>query len=141
MPLAKVGRPAGRQEYRHQKGGQRKDTMAQFKKVVETLAGGDYEALIEEFLQKKAASLTESEKAKRLMQLLRHWKPLRMMLKGLKTVCERLPTFKYREMVSIVVSTGLSRRAVKDLGWKIGQDGTQTIFNFPTVRIAYTYPT
>jgi len=124
----KRGRPAQRQPYRDQKGGQRRESMQKFKEFIDTVAGGDHETIIGEYIVKISAKESAKEKAERLLDLLSSWKPLRAIVAGIKTACKHLPTFHKRQMISIVRASGFSRETIELLGWKIGPQGTIRLF-------------
>lgn len=124
----KRGRPAQRQPYRDQKGGQRRESMQKFKEFIDTVAGGDYETIFGEYIVKISAKESAKEKAERLLDLLSSWKPLRKIIAGIKTACKHLPTFNKRQMVSIVRASGFSRETIGLLGWEIGPEGTIQLF-------------
>ncbi len=124
----KRGRPAKRQPYRDQKGGQRRESMQMLNEFVETTAGGDYETIFGEFILKKSTKEAAKEKAKRLLDLLSTWKPLRAVIEGIKNACAPMPTFHKRQMISIVRASGFSRETIELLGWRIGPQGTIELF-------------
>lgn len=132
----KRGRPAKRQPYRDQQGGQRRESMQKLNEFVATTAGGDYETIFGEFILKKSAKQTAKEKAQRLLDLLSTWKPLRAVIEGIKNACNPLPTFHKRQMISIVRASGFSRETMELLGWRIGPECTILLFFTQAVSIA-----
>ena len=48
--MAQRGRPAGRQQFSRQKGGQKKQTIREFRDFIDVKAGGDGEGLVEAWL-------------------------------------------------------------------------------------------
>ena len=115
-----------RQPYQNQKGGQKRESMKKLNEFMDTVAGGDFETIIREFLEKKSKQEGQREKSMKLLGLLQGWKPLRTMIQGLKAMCSHKPTYLWREVISIVVDSGFSRKMVKNLGWNIGPDGAST---------------
>ena len=118
----KVGRPAGQKPYGEQRGGQRKKTLREFQEFMKERAGNDM-TLIFEYLQGKAKKMATREQANRLLELMNGFKMLKKLVGGLKTMCQRLPTWRQREVLSIMVDTGLTRQQVQSLGWHIGAKG------------------
>ena len=59
--MAQRGRPAGRQRFSLQKGGQKKQTMREFRDFIMLKAGGDGEALVEAWLDRQDPRLLEDE--------------------------------------------------------------------------------
>lgn len=121
---SKPGRPSKRQAYGNQSGGQKRDTMKQLRDFIQDKAGGDYESLFRDYLSKQERKEGEREKSTRLLNLLKGWAPMKTLIKGLKTTCERLPTYEWREVISILIDAGFTRKMMKNLDWKIGAAGT-----------------
>ena len=126
MPVinSKPGRPSKRQPYCDQSGGQKRDTMKQFSDFLQDKAGGDYESIFRDYLSKQERKEGERQKSMRLLNLLKGWAPMKTLIKGLKTTCERLPTYEWREVISIVINAGFTRKMMTNLGWRIGAAGT-----------------
>lgn len=121
--MAQRGRPAGRQRFSLQKGGQKKQTMREFREFIDSKAGGDGEALVEAWLDRQDHKIVGGRSLSPFECIVRQSQCFQRMLEGVAKLANRASDYKKRQFYSIFRYAGISRELLNSYGINVGERG------------------
>ena len=117
------GRPRGRQPFKDQKGGQRKDTIRKLKEFVDTYAGGDF-SIFQTVLAKQDGRMEGNIRLSASESMIYDCSMVTRLLEGINALVAQTSDYQKRQYVSIFRHAGLSRKFLASKGFRIGERGT-----------------
>lgn len=117
-----AGRPRGCSRYRDlsAKGGHKRDCYNKGFDALASRVGGDVEGWVMDFLAKAEKNLADGTKMSQLHAALLESQPFKELMNGLNQVMKNLSDYNKRQIGSIFVAAGFTRKALVKSGVQIG---------------------